>query len=339
MDELDDLDELEAPSGLGGKSRWSLASWLIVGSLALLFLGLIMVGKTVGGENQFMETRLASIQETLDSDPAPDAEVEQLQSDVAALEAQLFELQAALDELKASRVNIPLALSVVGQYDHNRMRLTGISQSADRLTLSGEADGEDTVYEYAQSMEQTGTFERVVIQSISANPELESWSRPDAPSLADVAEEILVGQPQLHTFDPVADVDTFLLKPQPGRSYAVYTTNLPPGVDTVLTVSFGDTTLSNDNEGAGLLSSRVEFQAPEERGGEVMIQVVNLGQFGPEMSYLIAVEELGTTSPDTRSRAAPLHTQPVPRVAKIELLQGQPVEFVILVELAVVQDE
>jgi Tfp pilus assembly protein PilN len=335
MDELDELDEQGAPSGWGGKSRWSLASWLIVGSLALLFLGLIMVGKTIGGENQFMETRLASIQETLDSEPAPDAEVEQLQSDVTALEGQLFELQSALDELEAGSVNIPLALSVVGGYDHNRMRLTGISQSANRLTLSGEADGEDTVYEYAQRLEQAGTFERVVIQSISANPELESWSRPDAPSLAEVAEEILPGQPQLHNFDPVADVDTFLLKPQPGRTYAVYTTNLPPGVDTVLTVSFGDTTLSNDNERTGLLSSRVEFQAPEERGSQVMIQVVNLGQFGPDMSYLIAVDELG----GTRSRPASPHARPAPRPVKSSLLQGQPVEFVILVELTAGQNE
>ena len=96
-----------------------------------------------------------------------------------------------------------------------------------------------------------------------------------------------------------------------------------------LTVSFGDTTISNDNEQEGLLSSRVEFQAPEERNSQVTIQVVNLGQFGPTMSYLIGVEELG----GDRSRLAPLHSQPVPRVMKTSLLQGQPVEFVILVEL------
>lgn len=335
IDELDELDELEGPSGLGGKSHWSLASWLIVGSLAILFLGLLMVGKTVSNENAFMETRLASIQETLDSDPAPDAETEQLTADVAALESQLFEMQGALDELEANKVNIPMALSVIGQYDHNRMRLTEIAQSENRLTLSGEADGEDTVYDYAQRLEGAGTFNRVVIQSISANPEIEAWSRPDAPDITDAAEEIEAGQPQLHVFDPVADVDTFVLKAQPGRAYAVYTTNLPPGVDTVLTVSFGETTISNDNEQEGLLSSRVEFQAPEERNSQVTIQVVNLGQFGPTMSYLIGVEELG----GDRSRLAPLHSQLAPRVMKTSLLQGQPVEFVILVELTAVQDE
>jgi len=335
MEEIDELDDLDGPSGLGGKSRWSLASWLIVGSLAILFLGLFMVGKTVGNENAFMETRLASIQETLDSDPAPDAETEQLTADVAALEEQLFELQGALDELEANKVNIPLAFSVVGQYDHNRMRLTGIAQSENRLILSGEADGEDTVYDYAQRLEGAGAFNRVVIQSISANPDIEAWSRPDAPDATDAAEEIEVGQPQLHVFDPVADVDTFVLKTQPGHAYAVYTTNLPPGVDTVLTVSFGETTVSNDNEQEGLLSSRVEFQAPEERNSQVTIQVVNLGQFGPTMSYLIGVEELG----GDRSRLAPLHTQLAPRVMKASLLQGQPVEFVILVELTAEQNE
>ena len=153
--------------------------------------------------------------------------------------------------------------------------------------------------------------------------------------MTDVAEELEVGQPQLHNFDPVADVDTFLLRAQPGRTYAVYTTNLPPGVDTVLTVSFGETTISNDNESGGLLSSRVEFQAPEERGTEVTIQVVNLGQFGPTMNYLITVDELG----GERSRLAPLHTQPALRAMKGSLLQGQPVEFVILVELTADQDE
>ncbi|MEJ2149668.1 MAG: hypothetical protein P8Z40_09310 [Chloroflexota bacterium] len=298
MEEIDELDDLDGPSGLGGKSRWSLASWLIVGSLAILFLGLFMVGKTVGNENAFMETRLASIQETLDSDPAPDAETEQLTADVAALESQLFELQGALDELEANKVNIPLALSVIGQYDHNRMRLTGIAQSENRLILSGEADGEDTVYDYAQRLEGAGAFNRVVIQSISANPDIEAWSRPDAPDVTDAAEEIEVGQPQL-------------------------------------TVSFGDTTISNDNEQEGLLSSRVEFQAPEERNSQVTIQVVNLGQFGPTMSYLIGVEELG----GDRSRLAPLHTQLAPRVMKASLLQGQPVEFVILVELTAEQNE
>ncbi|VAW37636.1 hypothetical protein MNBD_CHLOROFLEXI01-5347, partial [hydrothermal vent metagenome] len=109
---------------------------------------------------------------------------------------------------------------------------------------------------------------------------------------------IFLGTPsQLHNFYPNFDVDhvTFLAKM--GRSYEISTDFLAPGVDTLLTVTVGDTTLTNDDAALGLLSSSVIMQAPADSDVEVLVQVSNRGVYGADKWYDLLVEEVIPTTP------------------------------------------
>lgn len=109
---------------------------------------------------------------------------------------------------------------------------------------------------------------------------------------------IFLGTPaQLHNFYPDFDVDhvTFLAKA--GRSYEVSTDFLAPGVDTFLTVTFGDMTLTNDDAALGLLSSSVILQAPPDGDVNVWVEVSNRGVYGADKWYDLLVEEVVPTTP------------------------------------------
>ena len=109
---------------------------------------------------------------------------------------------------------------------------------------------------------------------------------------------IFLGPPaQTHNFYPNMDVDhvTFLAKV--GRTYEVSTDFLAPGVDTFLTVTFGDTTLTNDDAALGLLSSSVTLQAPLDSDVQVVVQVSNRGVYGPDKWYDLQVIEVVPTTP------------------------------------------
>ena len=122
----------------------------------------------------------------------------------------------------------------------------------------------------------------------------------------------LGSQGQSHNFYPNMDVDhvTFLAKA--GRSYEVSTDFLAPGVDTFLTVTFGETTLTNDDAALGFLSSSVVLQAPAGGDVTVLVQVSNRGVYGPDKWYdLLVVEVVPTTpTPSVTPTTAPPTVEP-----------------------------
>ncbi|MCB9420323.1 MAG: PilN domain-containing protein [Ardenticatenaceae bacterium] len=110
-----------------------------------------------------------------------------------------------------------------------------------------------------------------------------------------VAKPIYLGEIQSHNFYPNFDVDTAVFLAKAGRYYKVETGSLAPGVDTFLTVTIGNTVLTNDDAKPGTLSSEVAFQMAADRDAEVTIQVTNRGQYGIQMSYQLFVEEIVPT--------------------------------------------
>ena len=112
-------------------------------------------------------------------------------------------------------------------------------------------------------------------------------------------KDIILGQPQLHNFYPVYDVDKVKFLAKAGHHYRIYTSDLASGVDTVLDVSVADTHHVNDDcfPGSGDLSSCVEFQVTTGYDVEASIRVSNRGQHGPEMLYVITVEEISEPTP------------------------------------------
>lgn len=128
----------------------------------------------------------------------------------------------------------------------------------------------------------------------SASPDGRDAYEPDN----NTPSPIFLGQIQDHSFYPDNDVDLVVFLAKANRYYEIITQSLAPGVDTVIEVTVGDTTFINDDGKPGTLGSAVSFQS----GGsdmDVRVLIRNRGQFGPEMSYQVVVNELVPTSTGT----------------------------------------
>ena len=114
-----------------------------------------------------------------------------------------------------------------------------------------------------------------------------------------IPKAITAGETQAHNFFPEGDIDKVEFLAKARRWYRVTTSGLAPGVDTRLTVSVGGLVFQNDDIGPGDLASEVTFQATSD--SRAVVTIVNLGQFGTEMSYSIGVEEFEPEVPPTNT--------------------------------------
>ncbi|MCB8926592.1 MAG: PilN domain-containing protein [Ardenticatenaceae bacterium] len=112
------------------------------------------------------------------------------------------------------------------------------------------------------------------------------------------ANPIFVGAPpQAHNFYPDFDMDCVIFLAKAGRTYEVSTDFLAPGVDTFLTVTYGDVSLSNDDAELGTLRSSITLQAPPDSDVEVSVQISNRGVYGADKWYDLQVLEIVPTTP------------------------------------------
>ena len=113
---------------------------------------------------------------------------------------------------------------------------------------------------------------------------------------------IFLGPPaQTHNFYPNLDIDHVIFLAKAGRTYLVSTDFLAPGVDTFLTVTYGETIATNDDAALGFLRSSVTVQAPPDSDITVLVQVTNRGVFGPDKWYDLLVTEVVPTTPTPSS--------------------------------------
>lgn len=150
-------------------------------------------------------------------------------------------------------------------------------------------------------------------------PDLRDSFEPD-----DDPRPIILNQPQSRNFYPPGDIDRAKFLAKAGRHYRVYTTNLAPGVDTVLTIWVGGATYTNDDRPGHApndRSSEIVFFVGSSRDVEVIINVMNRGQDGPDKTYLLIVEEIAptpvptlTATPDLRDNYEPDELDPPPDI-------------------------
>ena len=108
--------------------------------------------------------------------------------------------------------------------------------------------------------------------------------------------EILPSEPQSRVFYPQGDVDKVFFVARPHTVYHIYTSDLAPGVDTVLTVD-RPRRIVNDNARPGVLYSSIEFENTSSEPVRVDVTITNKGQFGPDKRYTITVAEMGAGDP------------------------------------------
>jgi hypothetical protein len=109
---------------------------------------------------------------------------------------------------------------------------------------------------------------------------------------------IAIGVPQQRTFYPPGDVDRVYFVAKAGHRYRIATANLAPGVDTLIEVEMGGARLSNDDRLPGDLSSYLELQNHGPNDSQAVVAIMNRGQYGPDKSYEIRVDDLGVESGD-----------------------------------------
>lgn len=188
---IDDEDDAAEPEQPGGASR--LIRWLIVFGLALLFLPLYLISTTIKEDAAPLKSTLVSIQQTLASTPRPNQGEQNLKATLVQSQKQVAELEAAKPALVASHFDWPAAIMIIGNYDQSVLALTSIVQTETRITLTGQANDEATTMTYAQSLRDSGQFQRVTVQTITLK------AAPSAPANAGKTESTPVDKPAVFT--------------------------------------------------------------------------------------------------------------------------------------------
>lgn len=350
-----DIDTVLAQSQPVAPSRRPLILWLIVFGLILLFVPLYLVAAAIGNNANQLQTELDQAQIALVSGPTPDLTTEAIQTQVSQVVDEASQLEAIQANLNTQQTDWPAVMAAINSYQNGPLTLTGLTQTENRLTISGAAADDTAVITYAQQLEASGLFARVIVQSIAllptpqATPTLTptftltpsptvapsatpttgsasgggtggSGTTPVAPTVSPkdafepddtTAKPIFIGQVQAHNFYPTNDVDNSYFLAKSGRTYAITTASLAPGVDTYLSVTIGDIVLTNDDSKPGTLASEVSFQVP---GGDiqVFIQITNRGQYGAEMAYQLFVQEVVATPAPTTIPQPTATTPPQP---------------------------
>jgi len=284
--------------------RKSAAIWLAVLGVSLLFVPLSLAARTLQQDNAGLEIALGQAQTAAASEPTLPPEAQNLQATLAQVQAQINLLAPVQQQLAAEHVNWPEIMAVISDHDDTQAALTGLTQTENRLVITGHASNDTEVMLYAQALENSGRFSRVVVQSITrlATPLFVTATQT---GLVNTPPPIFMKQPLNEIFETAQDEDKAVFLAKANRFYEVSTMKLAPGVDTILTVTLDNgTTYTNDDTGPGTLASKISFQAPSENT-QVLIRVANLGQAGPEMGYqLVAQEIIPTPTPTARKTLA-----------------------------------
>jgi Tfp pilus assembly protein PilN len=325
-----DSRQADRPSTVALTPGQLLLLWLVAGSLFLALIPFGLLSRSIRNDIRFAEAELDQVEAQLDETPSPPPDVQPLLATLETLQGQAEELERTTQTIAESQIYWPALMDTVHQYDPQEIEFTTFIQEERRIILEGKAVNDDAVVAYVQSLDSAEVFSRVLIQSINlinrdgstvtATPELTVTSTltpsttptlTPTPSLRDAYEvddfdpvPIFFDQPQLHNFYPVYDIDKVTFLTKAGRYYRVYTTDLRPGVDTVLEVRVGGVSYRNDDRDAGRLSSEVVFQGGS-YDADAVVTISNRDEYGPEQQYRVVVEEILPTPTPTVSPLSP----------------------------------
>lgn len=177
---LDDPDEDASPS------RKPLVLWLVTLSVAILFAPLYLLSTTLQADVNKLETELVSLggslpstaaeaggddqagaQPTANAGASADAAATEEVSPITEAMGVINELSALQTNLEAAHVDWPAVMMAVNGADGAQITLDGLSQTDNRVLISGRAVDEGAVLAYAQQLTDSEQFARVIVQSIS----------------------------------------------------------------------------------------------------------------------------------------------------------------------------
>ncbi len=160
------FDESPAEETPPPPPRRRIVLWLVVVGLGIVLIALYVTFTVIDSENQRMTSEISTLQvglaATAPSNPTEDA----LESELLILRRQIRAIETLHPTLVQGHLNWPGILSSLGAYDPNQISLTSLNQFENRLTINGQASDEAMVLAYSKSLEESGLFSRVVVQSM-----------------------------------------------------------------------------------------------------------------------------------------------------------------------------
>lgn len=143
--------------------RQAIVIGLVGFSLLSLILALFLIAASIRNDIGRSESNLAALQARLMRLSTPAPEVQELMT-------TLTNTLTLADTLVAARppvgINWPAVVTVIGSYDPAAITLTALTQSDNRITLTGEAVDDVVVVTYARLLETSDLFANVVLQSL-----------------------------------------------------------------------------------------------------------------------------------------------------------------------------
>lgn len=309
----------------GGPSIRTAILGLVAIGVVCLFLPLYLTSAGLGEEVAYLEGERQALEATLAAASTPLPEAIALRQTLTQMEASISQIEQLKPTLQSSYVDWPAVVSAIGSHDPSQIVIQAVTLKGREITLKGRASDASAVARFAGSLEATGLFGRVAVQSLKTvatpfvtptsastpSPTLETPTagpgdeyEPDDSE----AKSIYAGQPQVHSFWPASDIDAVRFLAKAGRHYRVFTTDLAPGVDTFITVRVEDQTYTNDDVALRTLRSEVTFRAPADRDVQVVVEITNRGDYGPSMTYKVAYEEIVPTPTPVTPTQVPVAT-------------------------------
>jgi len=163
-DEADEVTSAQPPSS----SR--LIQWLILLSLAVLFVPLYLVSMTIKQDSGSLGIQATGLAVTLAGTMRPSGAEQSLNSTLVQIRAQINALGAIQPTLAANRLDWPSVMTVIGGYDQTQLVLISVTQNGKTITLVGQAVDENAVMAYAQLLKDSKQFNRVTVQGIVIKP-------------------------------------------------------------------------------------------------------------------------------------------------------------------------
>lgn len=178
-------EELDSqPSGRAAR----FVPWLFVLALALLFVPVYLFSGALEDTSAPLATEAEVLQATITAPPPVPPEEAALADQLLELRSLLGAIQNIPPTLIAGHIDWPTIMATVRSYDADLIRLTGLNNQSNQLTLQGNAMQESAVLDYAHLLERTGFFSRVNVQAITVNPVPPPTVVPEQPREGTLAE-------------------------------------------------------------------------------------------------------------------------------------------------------
>ncbi|MBI4785564.1 MAG: PilN domain-containing protein [Chloroflexi bacterium] len=147
-------------------SRATIALWLIAISMVVFFVPLFLISSLVGENVKGLQGDLNLIRVSLTNVPTPPPEARNLLNALSQSQAQTNQINRTSATLAAGRADWPAVMTALGNYNPDELTIATLARADNRITLTGRAVREQVVTTYVRSLEQSGLFTRVTLQSL-----------------------------------------------------------------------------------------------------------------------------------------------------------------------------